>query len=103
MREKLPPLGHLLGVVEKHFVKALVIGAVGVLVAGFIIPMHGKFVVEEFGAFFAIYGFVSLTVVLIGARILRAIVSRPEDYYDDESVNGEAYPADQLEVRDHDV
>lgn len=103
MSENLPPLGRLLGVVEKHFFKALVVGAVAVLVAGFLIPMHGEFEIEEFGGFFAIYGFVSLIVLLVLARILRVIASRPEDYYGEASVNAEEYPADQVELRDHDV
>ena len=103
MSENLPPLGRLLGVVERHFFKALVVGAVAVLVAGFLIPMHGEFEIEEFGGFFAIYGFVSLIVLLVLARLLRMIASRPEDYYGETSVNAEEYPADQVELRDHDV
>ncbi len=103
MSEQLPPLGRLLGLVEKHFFKALVVGAVAALVAGFIIPMHGEFEIEEFGGFFAIYGFVSLIVLLILARILRTITARGEDYYGDASVNAEDYPAEQTEVREYDV
>ena len=103
MSENLPPLGRLLGVIEKHFFKALVVAAVVVLAIGFIIPMHGEFEIEEFGGFFAIYGFVSLIVLLILARLLRVIAARPEDYYGEASVNAEEYPAEQCEVRDHDV
>ena len=103
MSENLPPLGRLLGVIEKHFLKALVVGAIVVLALGFIIPMHGEFQIEEFGGFFAVFGFVSLIVLLILARLLRVIAARPEDYYGAPSVNAEEYPADQVEVIDHDV
>jgi len=103
MSENLPPLGRFLGVVEKHFFKALVIGAVAVLIAGFIIPMHGEFEIEQFGGFFALFGFASLIVLLILARLLRVIAARPEDYYGEASANAEEYPPEQCEVRDYDV
>ena len=99
----LPPLGRLLGVIERHFFKALVVAAIVVLALGFIIPMHGEFEIEEFGGFFAAFGFASLIVLLVVARLLRVITARPEDYYGTASVNAEEYPADQVEVIDHDV
>ena len=33
----------------------------------------------------------------MGAKALRFIIKRPENYYGDKSVDSEDYPADQLE------
>ncbi len=100
MSENLPPLARLLGLVERHFLKALAAGAALALGAGFAIDMHAKAPPESFGGFYALAGFVSLSVVLIVARLLRALLGRQEDYYGRSAVNAEQYPADQLEVRD---
>ena len=101
--ENLPALGRLLGLVERHFFKLLLLAALGVLIAGFLIDMHPKNRAESFRGFYAAFGFVSLTVLLGAVTVLKALVGRPEDYYGNLSTNGEPYPADQLEVRDHDV
>jgi hypothetical protein len=43
---------------------------------------HPFFGVEEFPAFYAIYGFVVSTALVLTAKQLRKLVGRPEDYYE---------------------
>ncbi len=43
---------------------------------------HPFFGVEEFPAFYAIYGFVVSTALVLSAKELRKVVGRPEDYYE---------------------
>ncbi len=103
MKETLPPFARLLAMLERHFFKSLVLAAMVALIAGFLIDMHPKNRAESFGGFYAAFGFVSLILLLGAVTLLKALVGRPEDYYGEKSTNGEAYPADQLEVRDRDI
>lgn len=68
-----------------------------VFVAGFMVDMHGHFAVENFGGFYAVYGFVMFTGLILVAKALRVIIKRPEDYYGDKAIDREDYPEDQLE------
>ncbi len=53
------------------------------LILDFFIPKHPIFPWEEWYGFYAVFGFVAYTViVLIGKHILRPIVKREENYYD---------------------
>ena len=56
-----------------------------VLLAGdFFVHKHSYFGWEEWPEFFAVYGFVACVVlVLISKYVLRPLVMRDEDYYDD--------------------
>jgi membrane protein YdbS with pleckstrin-like domain len=57
----------------------------GLLLAGdFFIHKHADFGWEEWPNFFAVYGFVAcVALVLVAKYILRPLVKRREDYYDD--------------------
>ncbi|MEO1135234.1 MAG: hypothetical protein AAFW68_01325 [Pseudomonadota bacterium] len=50
--------------------------------AGFVVDLHGYFPVESFGVFYAIFGFVSFSFIVLAGQHLRKILMRPEDYYD---------------------
>ncbi len=54
-----------------------------VLVAEFFIEAHHGFGVEHFFGFYAVYGFISYVFLIFTAKILRKIVMRKEDYYDE--------------------
>jgi uncharacterized protein YqhQ len=54
-----------------------------VLIAEGFVEMHGEFEVEHFYGFFAVYGFISYVFLIFAAKILRKIVMRKEDYYDE--------------------
>jgi hypothetical protein len=70
--------------------------------AGFTYEKHAYFTVENFGGFFALYGFVMFTFIIFAAKGLRVLIKRPEDYYGDKAIDSEEYPDDQLERIEHD-
>ena len=58
----------------------------------FVWHRHVKVPGEGFYGFHAIAGFVSFTVIVIGARALRLVIRRDEDYYAPNGVDAEEYP-----------
>ena len=50
--------------------------------ADFIVHRHTKIALEEFPAFYAVFGFVAFVMLVIGSIALRKLVMRKEDYYD---------------------
>ena len=50
--------------------------------ADFVIHRHTKVALEEFPAFYAVFGFVAFVALVIGSFGLRKLVMRKEDYYD---------------------
>lgn len=63
---------------RKGFFVALVL----VLLAELFVDMHGEFHVEHFFGFYAVYGFISYVSLIFLAKLLRKILMRREDYYD---------------------
>ena len=59
------------------------IALVLVLVAEAFVDMHGEFSVEHFYGFYAVYGFIAYVSLIFIAKLLRRILMRKEDYYDD--------------------
>lgn len=51
-------------------------------VADFFYHKHSHFEVEDFPAFYGLYGFVSFVFIVFAGKLLRKIVMRDEDYYD---------------------
>ena len=58
---------------------------------------HGHFHIEEIPGFYGAYGFFMFTALILVAKALRLLIKRPENYYGDKAIDGEDYPADQLE------
>ena len=54
-----------------------------VLIAEAFVDMHGEFYVEHFYGFYAVFGFISYVTLIFVAKLLRKILMRKEDYYDD--------------------
>ncbi|MBU1195924.1 MAG: hypothetical protein KKE62_06635 [Proteobacteria bacterium] len=52
------------------------------LIAESFVEMHGYFSVEHFYGFYAVYGFISYVLLIFLAKLLRKIIMRKEDYYD---------------------
>jgi len=50
--------------------------------AGFAVDMHGYFHVADFPVFYAIFGFLAFSFIVLAGQHLRKILMRPEDYYD---------------------
>ena len=62
----------------------LVLVNILLLVVGELIHKHGHFDMEiSVPAFYALFGFVAYCLIIVGAVLLRKIVRREEDYYDE--------------------
>lgn len=60
-----------------------VYGACGLLLLlDLLAPRYGPFAIEHQFGFYAVFGFVAYVVLVVLAEGLRAMVKRPEDYYD---------------------
>jgi len=96
-KDEVAPLArHFLWVDTKSGLNRLIIGLVVLCVflfaMDFIWHRHVKVPGEGFYGFHAIAGFVSFTVIVLGAKALRLLIRRDESYYGDRSVDGEEYP-----------
>lgn len=47
------------------------------------VPKHGPFAIEHWFGFYGLFGLVACVGFILISKILRHIVIRPEDYYDD--------------------
>ena len=75
-----------------RFVKYLVWLGIFLFLMDFVWHRHVKVPGEGFYGFHAIAGFVSFTVIVIGARALRLIIRRDENFYAPNGVDAEEYP-----------
>lgn len=97
-KEDVAPLARrFLWVDTKSGLNRLIIGLIVLCIflfaMDFVWHRHVKVPGEEFYGFHAIAGFVSFTVIVLGAKTLRLLIRRDESYYGDSSVDGEAsYP-----------
>ena len=91
-----PLAKHFLWVDTRSGLNRLIIGLLALCVILFAIDFihhrHTKVPGEEFYGFHAIAGFVSFTVIVLGARALRVLIRRDESYYGANSVDSETYP-----------
>ena len=53
-------------------------------IADFFYHKHSYFAAEDFFGFYAIFGFVVCVALVLAAKWMRALLMRPEDYYDAE-------------------
>ena len=53
------------------------------VLADFVIHRHIGLVWEKIPAFYAIYGFVACVALVVVAKLIRKVVMRKEDYYND--------------------
>lgn len=105
---KLPAIGRALLWVDKpgsanKIFWALAAICVGLVLYGFTYEAHGHFDMENISGFYGLFGFVAFSIVIFGAKALRVLIKRPEDYYGDHAVDAEDYPRAGLEKRDHDA
>lgn len=106
--DNLPALGRMMlwvdkpGAANKIF-WGLAALCVFVFLLDFTFESHGHFEVEHIPGFYGFYGFVMFTGLILAAKALRYFIKRPEDYYGDKAIDGEEYPADQLEKDQHDA
>lgn len=67
----------------------------------FLYHRHTKVPIESIYGFYAIAGFVSFTVIVLGARLLRLIIRRDESYYGTQGVDSEEYPIEGTQRLHH--
>jgi hypothetical protein len=48
-----------------------------------LVHLHPHFAAEEWFGFYGLYGFVGCVGLVLGAKALRVILKRPENYYDE--------------------
>lgn len=53
------------------------------LMAEVYVSLHGHFAIEHLFGFYGFYGFIGCVGLVLGAKALRVILKRPEDYYDE--------------------
>lgn len=105
---KFPLIGRLLlwvdrpGSANKLF---WILGAIclGLFLYDFTFEKHGHFEMEHLPGFFGVFGFIAFAAVIFGAKALRVLIKRPEDFYADKAIDSEDYPASGLDKVDHDA
>jgi hypothetical protein len=65
-----------------RIVWTLVGACILLLVADALLEKHGVFAIERVFGFYALFGFAAYVALIFLGKGLRAIVMRPEDYYD---------------------
>ena len=53
------------------------------LVAELFVHLHGHFAVEELFGFYGFFGFIGCVGLVLGAKAMRVVLKRPENYYDE--------------------
>ncbi len=97
LKEGSNPLGSVLfnWLDYKHSVRiiicVLVVLCFGLIISDFVYDRYGHFLIEEVPGFYAAYGFVMFSIIILGATCLRFLVSRKEDYYGDKAVDSEEH------------
>lgn len=68
------------------FLGFLILASIGAAAAG-LVPAwqkeHPHFAVEGFPVFFAVYGFIAFSFIVLAGQHLRKLVGRKEEYYDE--------------------
>ncbi len=67
----------------KRVLRGFYIFLVLIIVVALFIPKHPFFPWEGYPSFYGVYGFVSYIGIVFGSTILRKLLKRKEDYYDD--------------------
>ncbi|MBX2879976.1 MAG: hypothetical protein KTR32_08595 [Granulosicoccus sp.] len=79
----------------------LIVLCVILFVFDFVYHRHTKVPYEGLYGFYAIAGFVSFTVIVLCARLLRLLIRRDESYYAPDGVDAEEYPQADTQRLNH--
>ena len=74
---------------SRIIISILVLLCLGSVLSDFFYHRYGHFVIEEVPGFYAGYGFVMFSLIILGASILRFFLKRSEDYYGTKAVDSE--------------
>ncbi len=77
-------------------IKVLYVLCAALLVADFLFAKHGHFAFEDWPEFNAVYGFAAFVLIVFVAIALRKVISRPEDYYEEQVEPEAEQPEDHL-------
>jgi len=99
--EKFPALAHLFLWIDRPWGPRLIfwglIAVCAVLLGlAFTYKNHAEVKAENIQGFFAVFGFVGFTCLILLAKGLRVLIKREEDYYGDKAIDSEAYPEAEL-------
>jgi len=105
---KLPALGRRLMFLDKRstvnrLVYVLYAACALLFVLDFLYKKKTYFEIEYVPGFYAVYGFFTCVALVVCAKAIRVFLKRDETYYAPKDVEGEDYPADQLEKVRHDT
>lgn len=67
----------------KALIYALYVSCALLFALDFVVHRHTEHPIESWYGFYAIYGFVCCTLLVLAAKELRKLLQRREDYYDD--------------------
>ena len=67
----------------KKLVRAFVLICAALFLFDLLYERHGEHPWEGLFGFYAIFGFVACVALVLGAKLMRKVLMRPEDYYDD--------------------
>lgn len=67
----------------------------------FVVHRHIYVDFEKIPAFYAIYGFVACVLLVVLAKLMRVVLMRPEDYYDDKSDEQTETEEQSLVAKEH--
>ncbi len=65
------------------FLRIFYASLVVLLVLDFFVAKHPVFGFDGAPDFFAVYGFISCVLLVLGAKVLRTFMKKDEDYYDE--------------------
>ncbi len=104
--QDLHPLGAKLRWVEKDANIVRMITGLAILCAilfllDFVAGRKPYFGLEGWFGFYAIYGFIAFSFIVIMTGYLKRLIGRREDYYAPGAVDAEDYPSVGLDVKDH--
>lgn len=66
-----------------RLLRGFYIACIVLVIADLIVHRHIMMAWEKIPAFYAIYGFVACVVLVVVAKMMRKVVMREEDYYDE--------------------
>lgn len=61
---------------------AFIAALAATVAAGFAVDMHPHFAIERMPAFFALFGLGACVAMVVGAKLLGALLKREDTYYD---------------------
>jgi hypothetical protein len=85
----------------KRLYQGLIVVCVALFLTDFVYARHGNFEFEHFWGYFGVFGFVAFCMVIFGAKSLRVLIKRDENYYAPHVIDTEEYPEQGLDKASH--